>query len=320
MTRLYSEPTDTVAEPAAETADADAVPAAVEAAAAPRDRPAGPGATKAKRPARPRKPSATAELIGQTLTGTVKTVTAYGAFVDIGYSSDGLVHISRVCDDFVSDVTEIVQVGSEVSVRVLAVDLEKKQIALTMRSEEAEAKANDGGGGGGQGQQGGKRRPQRSGGDRSAQQAALNAMVKAGHDDGKFVEGEVVSTLAFGAFVRFSVSSLVDGAEGELDGLVHISSLSTSRVEDVESVVKKGDKVQIRVKEVSPDDGKVSLSMLSKEDEPAPRAKGGKKGGPRVEERFTAGEMGAKDWKESMEAFQAEENTFSNGMVMQETR
>ncbi len=71
--------------------------------------------------------------VNQKLTGVVRNVTAFGAFVDLGVHQDGLVHISQMANHFVSDPTQVVQVGQSVSVRVLEVDVEKKRISLTMK-------------------------------------------------------------------------------------------------------------------------------------------------------------------------------------------
>ena len=68
------------------------------------------------------------------LTGTVRNVIDFGAFVDIGVHQDGLVHISQLSDRFVKHPSEVVKVGDVVKVRVLSVDIPKKRIALTMKS------------------------------------------------------------------------------------------------------------------------------------------------------------------------------------------
>lgn len=73
--------------------------------------------------------------IGLTLQGVISNVTNFGAFVDIGVHQDGLVHISHLANKFVSDPTQIVKAGQIVSVKVLEVDLQRKRIALSMRSE-----------------------------------------------------------------------------------------------------------------------------------------------------------------------------------------
>lgn len=68
--------------------------------------------------------------------GIVTNVTNFGAFVDIGVHQDGLVHISQLTHKFVDDPQQIVSPGDQVQVKVLSVDMEKNQIALTMLLEE----------------------------------------------------------------------------------------------------------------------------------------------------------------------------------------
>ena len=70
---------------------------------------------------------------GMTCPGIVTNVTNFGAFVDIGVHQDGLVHISQLANRFVKDPRDVVSPGDRVSVRVLEANLEKKQIALSMR-------------------------------------------------------------------------------------------------------------------------------------------------------------------------------------------
>ena len=67
------------------------------------------------------------------LNGTVRNVIDFGAFVDIGVHQDGLVHISALSNRFVKHPSEIVSVGDQVKVRVLAVDIKKKRISLSMK-------------------------------------------------------------------------------------------------------------------------------------------------------------------------------------------
>ena len=72
---------------------------------------------------------------GMKLTGTVRNVVDFGAFVDIGVHQDGLVHISQLADRFVRDPSQVVKVGDVVDVTVLEVDEKKKRISLTMKKE-----------------------------------------------------------------------------------------------------------------------------------------------------------------------------------------
>ena len=67
------------------------------------------------------------------LTGTVRNVTDFGAFVDIAVHEDGLVHISQICDRYIKHPSEVLKVGDIVKVKVLDVDLSRKRISLTMK-------------------------------------------------------------------------------------------------------------------------------------------------------------------------------------------
>jgi uncharacterized protein len=78
---------------------------------------------------------------GMICPGIVTNVTNFGAFVDIGVHQDGLVHISQLTHDFVEDPRLVVNPGDQVMVKVLTVDLEKTQIALTMKLEERPMRA-----------------------------------------------------------------------------------------------------------------------------------------------------------------------------------
>ena len=68
------------------------------------------------------------------LTGTVRNVIDFGAFVDIGVHQDGLVHISQICDRYIKHPTDVLSVGDVVKVKVLEVDPAKKRISLSMKN------------------------------------------------------------------------------------------------------------------------------------------------------------------------------------------
>ncbi|ADK13353.1 MULTISPECIES: Tex family protein [Clostridium] len=74
---------------------------------------------------------------GMVLTGTVRNVADFGAFVDIGVHQDGLVHISQLSDKFVKHPLDVVQVGDIVQVTVLEVDEKRKRISLSMKSSDS---------------------------------------------------------------------------------------------------------------------------------------------------------------------------------------
>jgi protein Tex len=73
---------------------------------------------------------------GMLLEGVVTNVAAFGAFVDVGVHSDGLVHVSAMSNSFVKDPREIVKPGDVVRVKVLGVDLARKRISLTLRLDD----------------------------------------------------------------------------------------------------------------------------------------------------------------------------------------
>ncbi|MEI7958636.1 MAG: Tex family protein [Verrucomicrobiota bacterium] len=73
--------------------------------------------------------------VGMKLPGLVTNVAAFGAFVDIGVHQDGLVHVSQLSDNFVKDPADVVKVQQRVMVTVMEIDLERKRIALSMKSK-----------------------------------------------------------------------------------------------------------------------------------------------------------------------------------------
>jgi uncharacterized protein len=70
---------------------------------------------------------------GMILTGTVRNVIDFGAFVDIGVKHDGLVHISELSDKFVKNPSEVVSVGDVVKVKVIKIDTERQKVGLSMK-------------------------------------------------------------------------------------------------------------------------------------------------------------------------------------------
>jgi len=134
--------------------------------------------------------------VGTTVEGTVRSVMAYGAFVDVKAATDGLLHVSEICNEFVKDANDKLKAGDVISCRIKSVNLEKKQLALSCK-DESEARAPRGGGG--------RARPDLS------EYATADAKV--------FVKGTVNSIQEYGAFVTLK--------EG-VDGLVHISQIQAS--------------------------------------------------------------------------------------------
>lgn len=103
---------------------------------------------------------------GMAFEGVVTNVTAFGAFVDVGVHQDGLVHISQLSDRFVKDPNTVVKVGDKLKVRVLEVDMARKRISLTARSQEPVPRPAPGqnAAAGNSAGHSGDRKPQRGGG------------------------------------------------------------------------------------------------------------------------------------------------------------
>ncbi len=89
---------------------------------------------------------------GMALQGTVTNVTAFGAFVDVGVHQDGLIHVSELSDQFVTDPASVVSVGDVLNVRVLDVDKQRKRISLSAKTQPRPAGAQAAGQNQGQGQ------------------------------------------------------------------------------------------------------------------------------------------------------------------------
>jgi uncharacterized protein len=72
---------------------------------------------------------------GMRLPGIITNVTAFGAFVDVGVHQDGLVHVSQLADRFVKNPRDVVKAQQQVTVTVLEVDLDRKRISLSMKTD-----------------------------------------------------------------------------------------------------------------------------------------------------------------------------------------
>ena len=71
--------------------------------------------------------------VDMELTGTVRNVVDFGAFVDIGVKQDGLVHISQLSDKYIKHPMDVVSVGDTVKVKIISIDPEKQKVGLTMK-------------------------------------------------------------------------------------------------------------------------------------------------------------------------------------------
>lgn len=155
--------------------------------------------------------------VGKEYTGTVKSLTKFGAFVDLG-AVDGLIHISELSWKKISDPSEVLSIGDVVKVRILNFDPETKKLSLGYRRIED------------------------------------NPWYGIDHkyQPGDIVAGQVIRIVPFGAFVEL---------EPGVEGLVHISQISSVRIARAEEVLYIGMNVEMKVLEVNSELKKISLSI-----------------------------------------------------------
>ncbi|XP_054787503.1 polyprotein of EF-Ts, chloroplastic isoform X1 [Prosopis cineraria] len=211
---------------------------------------------KRSRPARKSEmpPVKNEDLIpGATFSGKVKSIQPFGAFIDFGAFTDGLVHVSRLSDSYVKDVASIVSVGQEVNVKLIEVNTESQRISLSMRESDDI----------------GKLRQQKDAPVSSAKTGPgrrNTSKPSSKKDDvkrstkfvkGQDLEGTVKNMTRSGAFI-----SLPDGEEGFLP----ISEESDDGFENVmgNSSLQVGQEVSVRVLRISR--GQVTLTMKKEED------------------------------------------------------
>merc|ERR1719183_1576911 len=83
-------------------------------------------------PRRP-KPGPAQTMEVEELDGAVVSITNFGAFINVGCDVDGLLHISQISNEFVKNVADVLEVGQDIRVRVLSVDLEKNKFSLSSK-------------------------------------------------------------------------------------------------------------------------------------------------------------------------------------------
>lgn len=159
--------------------------------------------------------------IGEIRTGHVISLADFGAFVDIG-GADGLVHSSEISWKRVSHPSEVLKVGQEVEVKVLALDPKRKRISLSMRELEADPWED----------------------------------IVGEFQEGQLVTGRVTKLTKFGAFAR-----LVDVGEYEIEGLIHISELAERRIEHPKEVVSEGEELTLRIINIDQERRRIGLSL-----------------------------------------------------------
>ncbi len=166
--------------------------------------------------------------VGNRYMGVVKSLTTFGAFVDLG-GVDGLLHITEMSWKKIKHPSDIMNVGDEIDVYIKAIDEEKKKISLGYK------KAED------------------------------NPFVlfTNQYNVGDVATVTIMNLMPFGAFAR-----IIEG----VDGLIHISQISTKHIAKPADVLKVGDEVQVKIVDINEETQKVGLSIRALLDEEAAEA------------------------------------------------
>jgi len=155
--------------------------------------------------------------VGKHYMGTVKNLTAYGAFVDIG-GVDGMVHNTELSWKRIKHPSQVVSVGQEIDVFIKELDTEKRRISLGYKTQEMD----------------------------SWFQFTQKFNV------GDIVPAKIVSIMPFGAFAE---------VYEDVDGLIHISRISTERINSPADVLSVGQVVDVKITEIDDENRKLALSI-----------------------------------------------------------
>lgn len=155
--------------------------------------------------------------VGAQYTGTVKNLTPYGAFVDIG-GVDGMVHNTELSWKRIKHPSQVVSVGQEIVVYIKELDPDKRRISLGYKTQEMDSWY------------------------KFTQQFKV----------GDIVPAKIVSIMPFGAFAE-----VMDG----VDGLIHISRISTERINSPADVLTVGQVVDVKITEIDDENRKLALSI-----------------------------------------------------------
>jgi small subunit ribosomal protein S1 len=154
---------------------------------------------------------------GEIRTGRVTSLADFGAFVNIN-GADGLVHLSELSWERVQHSSEVLEVGQEVTVKIISIDREKKRIGLSLRALT----------------------------DDPWSERVEKFQV------GQLVEGEITRLTKFGAFARL---------DGDVEGLIHISEISETRIEHPKEKLKEGEKLTLRIIRIDSEQRRIGLSL-----------------------------------------------------------
>uniref|UniRef100_A0A803NTV7 S1 motif domain-containing protein n=1 Tax=Cannabis sativa TaxID=3483 RepID=A0A803NTV7_CANSA len=191
------------------------------------------------------------ELVaGATFTGKVRSIQPFGAFIDFGAFTDGLVHVSMLSDSYVKDVGSVVSVGQEVKVKLVEANMETGRISLSMRENDSSKTPQRRDTSGGNDRTGSGRSPSKP--NQRKGEGRRNSKFSVGQD----LEGTVKNMNRSGSFI-----SLPDGEEGFLPITEELEEGFGTHMG--ETSLEVGQEVSVRVLRFSR--GKVTLTMKKEE-------------------------------------------------------
>ncbi|MEK9727707.1 MAG: S1 RNA-binding domain-containing protein, partial [Candidatus Margulisiibacteriota bacterium] len=155
--------------------------------------------------------------VGDVLSGTVSGVKKFGVFINLG-GAEGLVHISEISWRRISHPSDVLNVGDEVKVKVLAIDKEESKLSLGIKQLSTDPWET----------------------------------IDVDLEIGSIVNGKVIRVIDFGAFILL---------ENDVEGLIHISEISSKRIKVLSDVLEVNDQVKVKVIKISKHDQKIGLSM-----------------------------------------------------------
>jgi small subunit ribosomal protein S1 len=154
---------------------------------------------------------------GSIRKGRITSLADFGAFVNID-GADGLVHLSEISWDHVGHPSDVLKMGQEVYVKVIAIDHERKRIGLSIRQTEPDPWFK-----------------------------RVESLR-----EGQLIQGTITHLTKFGAFAKLAE---------DLEGLIHISELSETRINHPKEIVNEGDVVTLRIIRIDPERRRIGLSL-----------------------------------------------------------
>lgn len=166
---------------------------------------------------------------GDIVKGKISRLTPFGAFLELTPGIEGMIHISELSWSHIKDPADVIAIGDEIAVKILGIEINEKGLPrISLSKKQADGDPWD--------------------------------TISDKYKTGDIVPGKVMRLTPFGAFVEI---------EPGVEGLLHISEMSWGkRINKPEEKVAIGDLINVKIKELSPENKKISLSLKDAEGDP----------------------------------------------------